>query len=436
MASFANINYQANWWTQGQNPSTNRGITGTGEPWTAIGGCCASSTPTPAPTPAPGTGSCIVAWSAATVYTGGQTASYANINYTANWWTEGQIPASTSGPAGSGEPWTATGSCGTAPKPTPSPTPTPAPAPVPSLTGTRVFTPYVDMSLTPDEHLITMQEQAGLKALTMAFLVAGSNSCSVGWGGLGGTITQDTLADGQSIQTIVTSLQNSGVPVIISFGGALGQEPAQTCSSVSQLEALYQSVITRYNVSALDFDIEGAAVTDTASITRRDQALKALKVANPKLLISYTLPVLPTGLVSTGMNILNSVKSDGLALDVVNIMTMDYGPAVDNGGQMGLDATQAAAATESQLIAAGLTGTTIGITPMIGVNDTNTEIFKLADAQTLLNFAASNSYVTRLAMWSLARDNGSCPAQTWASPTCSGISQSTYAFSNVFTQLQ
>jgi hypothetical protein len=45
---------------------------------------------------------------------------------------------------------------------------------------------------------------------------------------------------------------------------------------------------------------------------------------------------------------------------------------------------------------------------MIGVNDTNTEIFKLSDAQRLLDSANSNRFVTRLSFWSVARDNGGC----------------------------
>jgi len=289
------------------------------------------------------------------------------------------------------------------------------------------------MSLSPDQQVVAMQQQAGLKAITLAFIVGNGGSCTAGWGGLGETLPADNMYDGISIQSAVQSMQKSGVQVIISFGGATGQEPALTCTNVSQLQALYQSVISRYNVAMLDFDIEGSAVTDQASITRRDQALKALKAANPTLVISYTLPVLQTGLTSDGVNLLNRVKSDGLALNTVNIMTMDYGSAVSNMAQA---ATQAAAATENQLIAANLTTTYIGITPMIGQNDSQGEIFQLADAQTLLTFAENNKYVTSLGMWSLARDNGGCAAQTWASPTCSGVSQSTYGFSQVFVQLK
>jgi hypothetical protein len=223
--------------------------------------------------------------------------------------------------------------------------------------------------------------------------------------------------------------------VIISFGGASGTELALGCTTVSSLQAAYQAVLNKYSVNSstpvrLDFDIEGGATTDSVSITRRNQALVGLKNANPGLVISYTLPVLPTGLVASGVNILNSVKAAGLNLNVVNIMAMDYGSANDNGGQMGLSAQQAATNTHNQVVAAGLSAT-IGVTPMIGINDVNTEIFQLADAQSLLNFANANSFITRLSMWSVARDNGSCANQGFASPVCSGITQGNWAFSNI-----
>ena len=49
-----------------------------------------------------------------------------------------------------------------------------------------------------------------------------------------------------------------------------------------------------------------------------------------------------------------------------------------------------------------------------------------------LNFANGASYVDRLSMWSLARDNGGCANQTWASPTCSGLTQSSFQFTSTF----
>lgn len=85
--------------------------------------------------------SCAAAWSAATVYTNGNTASENGVNYTANWWTQGDDPATHNGGAGSGQPWTAIGSCGAspAPSPTPAPTPTPTPTPAPSPTPSASY---------------------------------------------------------------------------------------------------------------------------------------------------------------------------------------------------------------------------------------------------------------------------------------------------------
>jgi chitinase len=54
---------------------------------------------------------CAAAWSSTTVYTAGEQASEDGINYTANWWTEGNDPATSNGGSGSGEPWTSDGAC-------------------------------------------------------------------------------------------------------------------------------------------------------------------------------------------------------------------------------------------------------------------------------------------------------------------------------------
>ncbi|HYD79264.1 MAG TPA: carbohydrate-binding protein, partial [Paucimonas sp.] len=63
------------------------------------------------------TAACYAAWNSGTVYTGGNTASYNGVNYTANYWTHGQNPSTNNGGAGSGQPWTSNGACGTTPTP-------------------------------------------------------------------------------------------------------------------------------------------------------------------------------------------------------------------------------------------------------------------------------------------------------------------------------
>lgn len=243
--------------------------------------------------PAAASTTCFAAWSASATYTGGQTASLNGANYTANWWTQNQSPATNSGGSGSGQPWTANGACGSGGPPPPPPPPN---NPPPPGATSHIFAPYVDMSLTVDENLVAMQQQAGFNAVTLAFL-----DSTNGWGGLGGTLPTDSLPNGNTVLNVVEALQKVGVQVILSFGGANGVEPAVNCTSASQLQALYQSVINRYNVKMLDFDIEGGAVSNQASITLRDQALVGLKNSNPGLVISYTLPVLPTGLIASGV---------------------------------------------------------------------------------------------------------------------------------------
>src|SRR5690349_21911191 len=68
---------------------------------------------------------CAAAWSSTAVYTAGQQASENGINYTANWWTQGNDPATNNGGPGSGQPWTSNGACiggaGGSPSPSPSP---------------------------------------------------------------------------------------------------------------------------------------------------------------------------------------------------------------------------------------------------------------------------------------------------------------------------
>lgn len=440
-ASLNGVNYQANFWTQGQNPSTNNGGAGSGAPWTIIGTCSACTTVPSVPTGLQASGttsnSTNLSWTASTVAVNCVLTGYTIFRNGVAVATSNSPNASITGLS----PLTtysfrvaATDAAGSSAQ-SAAINVTTLNGPPPPPPSSKVFGPYIDMGLTASWQLLNIQQQSGIKVFTLGFVV-GNGGCTPTWGGVGATVANDTLPNGTTMLSIVQGIRAAGGDVIISFGGASGTELALGCTTVSSLQAAYQSVLNKYSVNSstpvrLDFDIEGGATTDQASINRRNQALVGLKNANPGLVISYTLPVLPTGLVASGVNILNSVKASGLTLNVVNVMAMDYGSANDNGGQMGLSATQAASNTHNQVVAAGLSAT-IGVTPMIGINDVNTEIFQLSDAQMLLNFANANSYITRLSMWSVSRDNGSCPNQGFASPVCSGISQSNWAFANIF----
>jgi hypothetical protein len=197
----------------------------------------------------------------------------------------------------------------------------------------------------------------------------------------------------------VNTLKAAGGDVIISFGGASGGELAQTCTSVTSLTAAYKNVVTTYGITRLDFDIEGDPLDDTASISRRNQALAALQASMPSVEVDYTVPVDPNGIESNVISLLNDAKSKGVKVSLVNIMTMDFGD-----GENALnDAESAANGLHSQLgsIYPGLSSAQLwnleGLTVIAGKNDDN-ENFTQANAVTLETFAASKG-VQELSFW-------------------------------------
>ena len=254
-------------------------------------------------------------------------------------------------------------------------------APDGNAAATSVYSvaPYVDMSNSQEGLLDTAITGHGLKAYTAAFVLG--SGCNQIWG--------DTLPIGNDSFTdpLIAKAKSEGASLIISSGGASGLPLAWTCSNQSSIDAGYQALINDYGVSQLDFDIEGAAIADTAAAARQMQAMKDLKASNPDLKFSVTLPVLTSGLTNDGVNILKAAKNAGVKIDVVNIMTMDF--YAGTGTEMGQGSVSAAQATLSQMqsVDSGYTYANLGITPMIGKNDDGST-FTLADAQTVESFAA------------------------------------------------
>jgi hypothetical protein len=297
--------------------------------------------------------------------------------------------------------------------------------PLGAQSQSRMFAPYVDMSKMADR-LPQIQAESGIKTLTLAFIVSG-NGCVPTWGGTA-PISSDT-----SIAAGITKVRANGGDVIVAFGGYDGIDLAQSCADPTSLQGGYQAVIDKYKVTILDFDVEHTAIEDPASIDRRSQALKALADANPGLQINYTLPATPAGLTELSMNVIKSAVKYWTPVAVVNLMTMDYGSPVI-AGAMGPNAVAAASGAACQLKELGMKAR-VGITPMIGVNDTEGETFTLDDARMVVNYALANgNSVALLAFWSVGRDNGGCSATV--SPSCSGIAQPDWAFTRIFQKFQ
>lgn len=297
----------------------------------------------------------------------------------------------------------------------------------------HLFAPYIDMLQYPTPSLAGLATATGQKYFSMAFIVAGSG-CQANWGGY------YTMAQNFEVND-VAALRAQGGDVIVSFGGATGTELALACSTVATLQAQYQAVIDKYDLTRVDFDVEGTALGNTTSIDRRNKAIVALQAAaaaaGKALVVQYTLPVLPTGLTTPGLNLLQNALTNGVNIGIVNVMTMDYGSFYDP-NQMGAYAVQAMNATISQV--AGLYGAAktnaqvrsmIGVTPEIGLNDVTPEVFTLGDASTVLS-AAQSSAIGMLTFWSTGRDQ-QCPGAPVVTGTCSGIIQAPWAFTNIFT---
>ena len=280
--------------------------------------------------------------------------------------------------------------------------------------------PYAEMWNDPSS-LMNAYTATGNKYYTLAFIVS-QGTCNA-------SIDGDTAITDAGWNSAINSLRAVGGDVIASFGGASGTE-LTSCSTVASMQAQYQRVIDQFNLTRIDLDIEGSTLSDTAANDRRNQALANLQSyyagQGRTLSVDYTLPVNPTGLDGSGISLLQNAKSHNLNVNLVNIMTMDYGPAID----MGQAAISAANALHTQLGQIWTTKTSAqlwameGNCPMIGVNDVSSEVFTTGNAQSLESFAAANG-IQELTYWSLGRDNQGQ----------SGTPQSNYQFLNIFKAL-
>ena len=383
---------------------------------------------------------CAAAWSSSTVYTAGNMASENGINYTANWWTQGNNPATNNGGSGSGQPWTSDGSCtggsGSGPSPSPSPS---ASSSSGAGTGTGspgslLFSPYKDVTINMNWNTDQMQSAvegsdlpvAGsgslvstyvpkLPAITLAFATGACGSET--WGGVPGA---SWAAEN------VPQLNSAGLNYVVSTGGEAG---TFTCASTAGMD----SFIARYaspHLVGIDFDIEGGQ--SESDIQNLVAAAAGAQAEYPNIQFSFTLATLGAsdgsygGVNSLGNEVVEAVLGSSLKNYVINLMTMDFGSAsssvcvVVNGScEMGQSSIQAVENLEHTY---GIPASKIAVTPMIGMNDTTSETFTTADVDTLTSYVVSNG-LAGLHFWSLDRDT---PCNDdYASPTCNSISSTT-----------
>src|SRR5437763_3446234 len=118
----------------------------------------------------------------------------------------------------------------------------------------HVYAPYFETWST--DGLTSTAQASGARYFTLAFLATLSKtSCTVAWNGR----KSDVVANGRYLSDI-GSLRVIGGDVIPSFGGwsadQRGTDVADSCKSVRKIAAAYEAVITKYDVTRLDMDIE------------------------------------------------------------------------------------------------------------------------------------------------------------------------------------
>jgi chitinase len=114
-------------------------------------------------------------------------------------------------------------------------------------------------------------------------------------------------------------------------------------------------------------------------------------------------------------------------------MAMDYGQPDPN---MGDEAIKAAQSTEAQLKALfpGKSDAQlfrmVGVTAMLGQNDSAGEVFSQADARKLVAFA-TQQHLGYLGFWETTRDQNACTGPLFK---CTNIPQQPFEFSKIFAQ--
>ncbi|HUC90137.1 MAG TPA: hypothetical protein VMR45_05020 [Patescibacteria group bacterium] len=269
------------------------------------------------------------------------------------------------------------------------------------------FAPYAYISWEGSNLMAAYSNAVGTNNFYAAFINA-SSGCNLAWDG---DASMPMSSDTQHLADI-NAIKAKGGNVVVSFGGDTGgtdMMPADTCTNVSSLQAAYQSVITKYGISELNFDIEGVALGNSAGLARNVQALAALQKANPSVKVSVTLPAdtsgLSTGSGNNALGVVQQMYDGGVVLSSVGIMAMEFGVS----GAQTTPVEQSATSTASQIQKIyGVDATTawkaINLIVEIGKNyDGNT--FSVTDAQNVKAFVTQKGIGT-ISMWETGTDTG------------------------------
>ncbi|HEV2374705.1 MAG TPA: hypothetical protein VGS19_21405, partial [Streptosporangiaceae bacterium] len=168
--------------------------------------------------------------------------------------------------------------------------------------------------------IASIMSTTGEKHFLLSF-VLDSGGCTPAWDGNASHL----VSNDRAVAGLVSAIRSAGGDAGVSFGGYNGTELGQTCGSASSLAAAYQSVISKYKLTWVDFDIENTALGDSAHEFQRFQAIKTLESEDPGLSVSLTVPMTSIGFPGTGTDEIQQAITAGARIDVINIEDFDYG---------------------------------------------------------------------------------------------------------------
>jgi chitinase len=266
----------------------------------------------------------------------------------------------------------------------------------------------------------------GIKYFTLAFMLS-DGTCNPKWDG-------SRALTGGDDQTQINAIRGAGGDVVVSFGGYSGNKLGEHCSSASALAGAYQKVIDAYHLKAIDIDIEATEASNATVRQRVIDALKIVKTNNAGIKEYVTFGSTTSGPDSDGIDLIKKGAAAGLTVDGWVIMPFDFG---SHSGTMGNVTKTAAEGLKAQVKSAyGYSDTAayahIGISSMNGNTDESDETVTLTDFQTILAYAQQH-HIARLTFWSVNRDR-QCGGSNTDGDSCSGVSQSAYAYTKVFVQ--
>ncbi|MFD0008993.1 chitinase [Streptomyces sp. NPDC127178] len=309
-------------------------------------------------------------------------------------------------------------------RPSTSPSATAAPSASGTAAASTSYAPYVSATEASGN------DSAGSPATyNLAFAISDGSNCTPKWNGT-------TPISDSAVKSRISKLKQDGATVRVSFGGASGKEMAASCDGASELAAAYGKALNAAGSTQADFDIEGDELTDSDSVDLRSEAIALLQQERGDLRVSFTLPVMPSGLDDDGVALLESANRHDVQVSTVNLMTMNYGESYT--GDMGDYALTSAKAAHTQIKELfGTSDTTawraMALTSMLGVNDVDNETFTLDDAAQVRDFAEEKG-VGWVSMWATFRDRQCADGSATddALTNCSGVDQQDGAFAEAF----